>query len=128
MLAVYRKPDENDWKEQLLSTLYACPKCQINYAEIQPRTFSFNSPYGACLDCDGLGIQFQFDPDRVITDRTKSLEQNPVSAWEGFSKSVVKKQIKLLEGVLKKAKIDPASPLETLTDQQWEMVSLQPIQ
>ncbi len=46
----------SDWDEQLLSTKYACPSCDISYAEVEPRIFSFNSPYGACPECDGTGL------------------------------------------------------------------------
>jgi excinuclease ABC subunit A len=48
--------DQSQWREQLLSTLYACPGCGQSFQELEPRTFSFNSPYGACPTCDGLGI------------------------------------------------------------------------
>jgi excinuclease ABC subunit A len=47
---------QSGWREQLLSTLYACPGCGKSFQELEPRTFSFNSPYGACPTCDGLGI------------------------------------------------------------------------
>lgn len=48
--------DKPDWEERLLSTLYACPGCGKSFQELEPRTFSFNSPYGACQQCDGIGI------------------------------------------------------------------------
>jgi excinuclease ABC subunit A len=47
---------QNDWQERLLSTLYACPECGKSFQELEPRTFSFNSPYGACSNCDGMGV------------------------------------------------------------------------
>ncbi len=46
---------EPQWRDELFSTLYSCPNCKISYEEIEPRTFSFNSPYGACPLCEGLG-------------------------------------------------------------------------
>ncbi|HSA23494.1 MAG TPA: YceI family protein, partial [Myxococcota bacterium] len=50
------KPAEvSDWKEELFSTLHACPTCRLSFEELEPRTFSFNSPYGACQACEGLG-------------------------------------------------------------------------
>jgi len=54
------------WTDRLFSTLYACPNCQTSLAEIEPRTFSFNSPYGACPVCEGLGYSLQSDPDFVV--------------------------------------------------------------
>jgi len=44
------------WRDELFSTLYTCPNCKISFAEVEPRTFSFNSPYGACPTCEGLGV------------------------------------------------------------------------
>jgi len=49
-------PNTDQWNEQLLSTLYACPGCGQSFQELEPRTFSFNSPYGACTTCDGIGV------------------------------------------------------------------------
>ena len=50
------------WRDQLFSTLYSCPDCKISFEEIEPRTFSFNSPYGACPRCEGLGVIASEDP------------------------------------------------------------------
>ena len=61
------------WQEQLYSTLYACPHCKISFEELEPRTFSFNSPYGACPACEGLGSRVQFDPELVLFDDSLSL-------------------------------------------------------
>src|SRR5690606_36144055 len=51
------QPDAGVWKDLIFSTLYACPNCKISYEELKPRTFSFNSPYGACPVCEGLGAK-----------------------------------------------------------------------
>src|SRR5262245_33455306 len=62
VVVVYQTPaakaadNRNDWEERLLNTRYACPRCQTSIGEIEPRTFSFNSPYGACSLCHGLGV------------------------------------------------------------------------
>ena len=50
------RPDGEEWRDELFSTLYSCPNCKISYEELEPRTFSFNSPYGACPVCEGLGV------------------------------------------------------------------------
>jgi excinuclease ABC subunit A len=52
---VHQAPGKSDWTDRLISTHYACPDCEISYEELEPRTFSFNSPYGACPNCDGMG-------------------------------------------------------------------------
>lgn len=53
---VSQAPDASDWNDRLISTRFACPDCEISYEELEPRTFSFNSPYGACSTCDGMGV------------------------------------------------------------------------
>ena len=62
-------------EDELFSELYSCPECGINYEEIEPRMFSFNSPYGACHACDGLGTIMDIEADLVIPDKTKSLRE-----------------------------------------------------
>ncbi len=70
---------END---TVFSTLYACPKCGYSIPALEPRAFSFNSPHGACPDCDGLGQSLIFDPELVITDPAKSLADGAVRGWD----------------------------------------------
>ncbi|MDR1384991.1 MAG: excinuclease ABC subunit UvrA [Planctomycetaceae bacterium] len=70
------------WKDLLYSTQYACPKCKISYAELEPRTFSFNSPYGACLDCQGMGHIEAFDYDLVVPDPRLSIAQGGIAAFK----------------------------------------------
>ena len=70
------------WAEVIYSEKFACPKHpQASLAELSPRLFSFNSPYGACQSCDGLGTILEFDPDLVVPDKSVSLENGAVSAW-----------------------------------------------
>jgi excinuclease ABC subunit A len=69
-------------KDLLFSEQYACIKCGISYAEVEPRTFSFNSPYGACPECNGLGTKFEFDPDFIIPDKNKSINEGAIAPWK----------------------------------------------
>ncbi|MDP3731496.1 MAG: excinuclease ABC subunit UvrA, partial [Candidatus Omnitrophota bacterium] len=69
-------------KELIFSEQYACAKCGISYSEVEPRMFSFNSPYGACPDCNGLGTKLEFDPDLVIPDKSKSINEGAIEAWK----------------------------------------------
>ncbi len=71
--------------EMLFSQNLACPDCGISMEELMPRSFSFNSPFGACPTCSGLGVQMKIDPDLVVPDWTKSIEENPfhVMGWTG---------------------------------------------
>jgi len=66
----------------IFSENYACAKCGISYSEVEPRVFSFNSPYGACADCNGLGTKFEFDPDLIIPDKNKSINEGAIEAWK----------------------------------------------
>lgn len=73
------------WKDLLYSTKYTCPKCKINYVELEPRTFSFNSPYGACPTCQGMGTVETFDPELLVPEPTLSLAQGAIAPWKGAS-------------------------------------------
>ncbi len=75
------------WEDRIFSTRYACTSCGTGLAEIEPRTFSFNSPHGACPGCGGLGSFRKFDLDLVIPDRTRSIDQGAVVVWESLAAS-----------------------------------------
>ena len=68
-------------KEHLFSEKFACGICNISFAEISPRVFSFNSPYGACPDCHGLGSTFEVDPALVVPDPSKTLDDGAIYPW-----------------------------------------------
>ena len=63
------------WEDRVLSVHFACLSCGTGFEELEPRTFSFNSPHGACPACDGLGVLRQFDPDLILPDRSKSIAE-----------------------------------------------------
>ncbi|KKN79448.1 hypothetical protein LCGC14_0340100 [marine sediment metagenome] len=70
------------WRDMIFSATYACPKHpEVSLAELSPRMFSFNSPYGACSSCDGLGTILEFDPELIVPDPELSLTQGAVDAW-----------------------------------------------
>ncbi|MEN8236462.1 MAG: excinuclease ABC subunit UvrA [Pseudomonadota bacterium] len=71
-----------DTNERLtFSAKFACPVSGFTIDEIEPRLFSFNSPYGACPECDGLGIKVDFDPELIIPDTTKNIFQGMIAPW-----------------------------------------------
>ena len=76
--------DTMDGRTISLSSNFACPDCGISIEEIEPRSFSFNNPYGACPECTGLGYKMEFDPDLMIPDPTLSLNQGciAVMGWQ----------------------------------------------
>ncbi len=65
----------------LYSEKFACPDCNVSYPEVTPRLFSFNSPYGACPECDGLGTTIYFDPDLIVPDKEKSIREGAIAPW-----------------------------------------------
>jgi excinuclease ABC subunit A len=72
-----------DQEELLFSSNLACPECGFSVEELAPRMFSFNSPYGACPECDGLGAKMIVDPDLLVPDATKSIDDAAFLAWAG---------------------------------------------
>ncbi|MCF7955055.1 MAG: excinuclease ABC subunit UvrA [Phycisphaerae bacterium] len=83
VFVLLQKPDEGpDWQEVLYSEKFACTKHpEASLDELSPRLFSFNSPYGACRTCDGLGTMLEFDPDLIIADKNLALEHGAIDAW-----------------------------------------------
>src|SRR5947209_14983823 len=69
-------------REELLSQNYACPECGVSIGEITPRLFSFNSPYGACPRCSGLGVLLEIDEKKIVPDDTKSIEDGALAIWK----------------------------------------------
>lgn len=71
-------------KERLFSERFACVDCGVNFPEITPRMFSFNNPYGACPHCSGLGFLAFVDPDLVVSDYSKSIDEGAIVPWDGL--------------------------------------------
>ena len=67
--------------ETVFSQRFACPDCGVSYPELSPRLFSFNSPYGACPSCGGLGAHSDFDPDLIVPDERLTLRQGAIAPW-----------------------------------------------
>jgi len=72
-----------DGEEMLFSSNLSCPECGFSVEELAPRMFSFNSPFGACETCAGLGTNMEIDPDLIVPDRMKSLNEDAVEPWQG---------------------------------------------
>ncbi|WP_263415849.1 excinuclease ABC subunit UvrA [Terriglobus albidus] len=97
--------------ETLYSSSMACPECGINVPKLEPRSFSFNSTYGACPECHGLGSIYDFDPAKTITDWSKPLLDGAMGP--GSASQYLLKLIKL---AAEKYKIDLKKPFESLPD------------
>ncbi len=105
-----------DGEEVLYSTLYSCPDCNISIPELTPRLFSFNSPFGACPDCTGLGFRQVIDKDKVIADETKSLRQGALRVT-GFNLDYSKMTIMSMEALAKAYGFSLDTPYKDLPDE-----------
>jgi len=108
------------WQDELFSTLYACPKCKISYEELEPRTFSFNSPYGACPVCEGLGARVEFDPALVLPDCSKSLADGAGAPWKGETEAAMRKHLAALAAFMQVSGFDAETPLDQLKPKTFE--------
>jgi excinuclease ABC subunit A len=82
--------------DRLFSRRLACVDCGLSMPEMTPRAFSFNSPHGACADCQGLGSMIDFDPQRIVPDESKSLADGAIAPWARGDRKLVKEQLQSL--------------------------------
>ena len=73
--------DGGDSETLIFSEQFACAKCNVSLPEIEPRTFSFNSPHGACSECTGLGYKLAVDPELIIPNKNLSLSEGAITPW-----------------------------------------------
>jgi excinuclease ABC subunit A len=100
-----------DGGDRLFSRRMACPTCDISIPEMTPRAFSFNSPHGACPDCQGLGAVYDFDPARVVPDDQVSLRDGAVAPW---AKGDTRLLSEMLDGLQRAFGVDPDAPFGKL--------------
>ena len=103
-------------EETLYSSSMACPDCGINVPRLEPRSFSFNSTYGACPECHGLGSIYDFDPAKTITDWSKPLLDGAMGPGSGSSYL-----LRLIKLAAEKYKVNLKLPFEKLTKQQQDL-------
>ncbi len=111
------KDDGND-EDMLFSRDFACPECGFSLPELSPRMFSFNSPFGACPDCDGLGEKREIDPNLVL-DMEKSLEDGAIIPWAGQFHNYYRQ---LIAGMANKYKIPLDKPLKSMSEKQLKTI------
>lgn len=99
------------------SEYYACPVCGFTVGEMEPRLFSFNAPFGACPDCDGLGMKLSVDEDLVIPDKDKTLAEGALAPWSNS-----KYYTAMLEQACKALKIPIDKPYKKLTKRQKDLI------
>jgi excinuclease ABC subunit A len=124
--AINKSPDflvkifsEKENKEQIYSSKMSCPICGLSFEELQPRMFSFNSPFGACEECSGLGIKMIFDEALIIPDKNKSIAdgaiavyRNAVDGWRGQH----------LTTIGKRYGFTPLTPIKDFTKKQYNIL------
>lgn len=98
----------------LYSERYACPDCGISFEELAPRMFSFNSPYGACPECSGLGNRMKIDPDLVIPDKAKPLTE-AISGWRRGGRGIILYYRRLLRSLAHRYGFDAHTPFNKLS-------------
>ena len=116
--------------ERLYSEHHACTHCGTSLPEIEPRMFSFNSPYGACPTCDGLGTKLDVDPDLVIPDPSLSIKEGAIQAWSNpvttrtnrWKRSWAGYYEEILEDVCRRSNIPAQKPWQDLSKDQQKMI------
>lgn len=101
-------------EEMLFSSTFACPQCGFSFEELAPRMFSFNSPYGACPQCSGLGSKAEIDPDLVIPDKRRTLNDGAIVPWKPGSQGYYQQ---LLQAAARQFAIDMNIPFEKLKEE-----------
>lgn len=106
-------------EEMLFSEHYACPYCGFTVGELEPRLFSFNAPFGACPECDGLGIKLAVDEDLVIPDRSLTLREGALVPWHPISSQYYPQ---MLEQFCLSFGIDMDTPFEKLSKEEQQLI------
>lgn len=105
-------------EDVLFSEKFACVDCGVSFEELSPRMFSFNSPYGACPTCDGLGHKMEIDPELVLDERRSILDGGIIPWADSHSRWLEG----VLSGLCRKFGIDPTKPIGELTPKQREIL------
>ncbi|WP_026909000.1 excinuclease ABC subunit UvrA [Paucisalibacillus globulus] len=106
-------------EELVFSENHSCPICGFSIGELEPRLFSFNSPFGACPSCDGLGTNLVVDVDLVIPDWDKTLNEHAITAWEPVSSQYYPQ---LLKAVCDHYQIDMDIPVKDIPKEQMDKI------
>ncbi|NQX61880.1 excinuclease ABC subunit UvrA [Paenibacillus qinlingensis] len=111
--------DVMEKEELLFSQNLACPECGFSVEELAPRMFSFNSPFGACPDCDGLGSQMIVDPDLLVPDMKLTIEEGAFEAWAGSTSNYYPQ---FLAAVCEHYKIPRNVPVSEISSDQMKVI------
>jgi excinuclease ABC subunit A len=111
-------------EDLIFSELFSCPICGFSLPEIEPRLFSFNSPYGACPSCQGLGEKLVFDPDLVIPNKELSIAEGAIFPWARASHKVGRQRFfwYMLERMAERNRIDLYKPVKELEKEELDLI------
>ena len=120
-------PGTKGTRELTFSEAFACVECGLSFEELAPRLFSFNSPYGACPTCGGLGEKIEIDPWKVIPDRSKSIAGGAIVPWSkslgsGRFPSMNPYYLQQLERVLKRHRVKMSTPIDEMSDDVVDLI------
>lgn len=122
LCALIQAEGEKDFRETIFSEKNACAECGISFDELKPRSFSFNSPYGACQRCSGIGTELYFDKELLVPDGSLSLENGAVPAWRRGGRRLIIYYKQVLRAVCKHYNIDMTRPFKDLTERQRQVL------
>jgi len=105
--------------QKVYSSNLSCPSCGISFEELQPRMFSFNSPFGACPSCHGLGIKMDFDPNLIIPDKSLSIYEGAIALYGKIDLTWRSQQ---LQAVGKKYGFSLTTPIKDFTNSQYQIL------
>ncbi len=111
-----------DGEEYVFSEHFACPNCGISLGAIEPRSFSFNSPHGACPVCTGLGVQMEPDPDLIIPDKNLSIIEGAITPWAKSFQQGDSWMLEVLEAVGREFGFSMETPVKDLTEAQMNVL------
>ena len=118
----YEEPGSKSARELLFSESYSCPECGFSMPELEPRMFSFNSPYGACPECTGLGTKTEFDPVLCCPDPSKPLRDGAIAPFVYKSGETKDWWPDMLDAVGRKCGFDAHLPVKDLSEEQMRAV------
>ncbi|GAC1414863.1 MAG: excinuclease ABC subunit UvrA [Candidatus Velthaea sp.] len=119
--------ENKTWQEMTMSEAFACAHCGLSFQELEPRLFSFNSPFGACSACSGLGAKIEIDEWKVMPDRTKSISDGAIVPWSksiggGRFPSMNPYYLQQVERLLRSRRVKMTTPVEKMPEDLVETV------
>ncbi|MEI6563470.1 MAG: excinuclease ABC subunit UvrA [bacterium] len=116
LIALTQSGQETSWSERLYSEKHACADCGVSFERLTARHFSFNSPYGACPDCSGLGSKLVFDEHLVVPNQELSLEEGAIPAWRRGGRRLLIYYKAQLRAVAKQCEFSLDTPFKNLPE------------